>query len=475
MNTKEVESSPVSTSPKGGRVDAFEEYIKQTYYGLGLCMDLDSRPYDGRECASDFDANSKFKVGSAITNKASIDSTHVIINADDHLEYVSPILSDGIEIQHTYIGSGEAYVKTKNLTGNQKLVVDAETGNIVVNEEEREMICSSKKLQFSYIVRTERNGVLEPRIRKYVQLYVNAKMLGERYQEGVTIQNYRSIQDMIESTGIIKFKKNSSLLDGRIEDTDIKVDCYMSQKELSKEILLKGRTCKTKMLFDSTDNSKNQMYSFGNRQLQGNKVSRSNKVKSIEYIYYKRYNKFIECTNVPKTNEFISKYGIENLLQDEDGNHLVRTEYTLNSRKDFERVGIYPFSDENIKKGRVSLGDVLSSLHNHQYLYLEAAKRIDEAYFFELVEITEDGIIEEIMKEKSNRNLISDKLLLAIIKSTFALVVEYDVSFDFACRNALYFATGSKKTKRHLNVMSHLTKVVSETYDRAIEYKSKDK
>lgn len=442
----------------------FTHLIEDRSLVLGLSVESLPRPYDGRENGSKFNPNSNIET----LNKASIDSTHIIISVDDCLEYVSEILSEGVEVQHTYIGTGETYTRTKNLSGNQKLVIDASTNEIVIDEAERNNICSSNKLQFSYIERDEVNGAHGKRTRRYVQIYANAKMLGSRYFEGLTMDNYKIIQDKIESTEIIKFKKGKSLLDGRIEDTDIKVDAYMSNDSFSNEISTRRKTAKSSIMFKATDSKKNQMWQFGERSLQSNNVKDSNKTKAIEYVFIKKYNKLIECTSVNSTNLFIEKFGLSDHLTNDNGDCLIRTEFTLNSRKDYERVGLCMFSEG---KGRVKLGEVLSTLHNYQSLYIESINRIDEAYFYQETVLSEDEIMDDILKRKSNTKLISDKLLLIIIKHTFRMVAFLGASFEFALSDALDHVTAKEGTDRYKKSVSHLEKVVSETYDRAFEYK----
>lgn len=168
---------------------------------------------------------------------------------------------------------------------------------------------------------------------EYLVILVNAKILQERYFEGITKENIKLVYDRLINVQFAKFTYDS-FIQGIGTDIDYKKDLYcnsfisvidQTEKKAKKYSSLKqGVNCFRK--------PNNQGVHFGNRE-----------TAKAAYPFLKFYQKYIELIN--KSSEFYNEY-IEPLKLDIE--NLVRVEFTIKNKEHFVKYKIQNTSLESI-------------------------------------------------------------------------------------------------------------------------------
>lgn len=168
---------------------------------------------------------------------------------------------------------------------------------------------------------------------EYLIILVNAKILQERYFEGITKENIKLVYDRLINVQFAKFTYDS-FMQSICTDIDFKKDLYcnsfisvidqLEKKSKKYSSLNKG--------VKSFRKPKNQGIHFGNRE-----------TATAAYPFLKFYQKHIELIN--KCTVFYSEY-IEPLKLDIE--NLVRVEFTIKNKEHFVKYKIQNTSLESI-------------------------------------------------------------------------------------------------------------------------------
>lgn len=168
---------------------------------------------------------------------------------------------------------------------------------------------------------------------EYLVILVNAKILQERYFEGITKENIKLVYDRLINVQFAKFTYDS-FVEGIGSDYDFKEDLYCNSfipviDQIGKKAKKYSSLNKGVQSYRKKDN---QGIQFGNRGS-----------ASVGYPFLKFYHKFIELNN--KSSIFYNEY-IE--PQKLDIENLVRVEFTIKNKEHFVKYKIQNTSLESI-------------------------------------------------------------------------------------------------------------------------------
>ena len=169
-------------------------------------------------------------------------------------------------------------------------------------------------------------------IEERIVIQVNAKMLGERYFEGITKDNLRVVYDYIMGLGLIQFSYET-FLDGYVYDVDICMDVETDVDVFEKMLrrLVKSVKPSQYRKINSFFRDNNVGVELGTRQ----KSTASNP-------YLKFYAKGLElCHKETRYNKKPNEYGEFNRYWlDDEYYNLGRLELTIKNREMFAELGL---------------------------------------------------------------------------------------------------------------------------------------
>ena len=169
-------------------------------------------------------------------------------------------------------------------------------------------------------------------IEERIVIQVNAKMLGERYFEGITKDNLRVVYDYIMGLGLIQFSYET-FLDGYVYDVDICMDVETDVDVFEKMLrrLVKSVKPSQYRKINSFFRDNNVGVELGTRQ----KSTASNP-------YLKFYAKGLElCHKETRYNKKSNEYGEFNRYWlDDEYYNLGRLELTIKNREMFAELGL---------------------------------------------------------------------------------------------------------------------------------------
>lgn len=165
----------------------------------------------------------------------------------------------------------------------------------------------------------------DQRVKEYLVVLINAKLLKELYFDGITLDNIERVYQEIMRLKKVSFSY-ASFLQAECTDVDFKMDSHDDDfAQIMKEMSVHAKPSKEVnrgiSIFDKKDN---RGIEFGKR---------NNATSS--YPYLKLYDKELELIN--KSGSFYSKH-----LQShkEHINNLIRTEFTIKNKKHFKKYEI---------------------------------------------------------------------------------------------------------------------------------------
>jgi len=221
--------------------------------------------------------------------------------------------------------------------------LEKDTGNVVAGLDERPLvemaICNvtnGVKVRWAKEIRQSGHNKSEER---YV-IQINAKMLCERYFEGININNIRKVYDYLQSFKILEFSYED-FLDGYVYDCDLCYDVTATPEVwngLCKKVHSQVKMEYLKYVPNGwTDNSRNVGLEFNSRN-----------AGTPTHPFIKLYHKGLELTN--NSYDFNQNYIKKNNLP------IGRLEYNFKRRKHFE------YFDVNVTTLRELLGVGMEAL-----------------------------------------------------------------------------------------------------------------
>ena len=204
-----------------------------------------------------------------------------------------------------------------------------ETGEIVESSKFKKEAVESKEIGFSYYFKIEK--IPDHKLggtNKFVTVLMNAKMLKERYFEGITSENINLVYTGLIDLGIIDISEET-FYDARATDIDIKYDSYFKKQPLKANIrqLLTSALSSSKIgkgYKEWIQGEKNVGCEFGRRES-----------SSSANPYFKIYHKETEMRERAKTALFKSAYLDKVNIKD-----LTRIEFTLKDKKMMNDYGL---------------------------------------------------------------------------------------------------------------------------------------
>lgn len=163
---------------------------------------------------------------------------------------------------------------------------------------------------------TYRTGIKRMPGKDYITLIITAKMLKEKYFDGININNIKSIYETIINQNIIYFEYES-LLNALVRDIDICIDLYKEEIQPTNEIFMKIKEkCNLMDRWINIENRNTQQAIYFNERNKG----------SIKRPYLKLYDKGLEL-------ETKSKQFKENYLSQYETDKIIRIEATIKNHK----------------------------------------------------------------------------------------------------------------------------------------------
>ena len=205
---------------------------------------------------------------------------------------------------------------------SHKLVIDGATGEIEKEFEQKRFRHNYDGITTSFGIEEQVTG--EQKVKKYLVVLYNSKLLHERYFEGITSDNIRLVYDRIIALKKVSFSYES-FLDSAGTDVDYKLDTEVKHFDKSIKKLYShvkptkkvGRGC------NCFDKMKNKGIEFGKRE-----------TSTPASPYLKIYHKGLEL--VHNSSIFYRKY----LKGAGDYSNKVRLEFTIKNRKHFKKYCI---------------------------------------------------------------------------------------------------------------------------------------
>lgn len=160
---------------------------------------------------------------------------------------------------------------------------------------------------------------------EYVVFQISAKMLKQRYFEGITSDNYYNIVDDINSFGVLKVEKKD-FLEGLVSDIDICINQLIDIKSLKTAFaFIQQNPNKGKLPLMHYINQNNSLKNTSNLGMDFNKRDKA----SNSAPYCKIYHKGFELLS--KSSEFYNKF--LSPMKASVIDNLVRYEFTIKAHK----------------------------------------------------------------------------------------------------------------------------------------------
>lgn len=246
-------------------------------------------------------------------------------------------------------------IKDESLFGT-RYIVEPTSGNIEDEfKKNREAIRLTGGITVSMAIQKQTTS--EQRLREYLVILVNAKLLKESYFDGITLENAEQIYNEIIALGKVSFSY-TSFLQAECTDVDFKLDRHHSEfhrimKKMRSHAKSSVHVNRGMSYFDKKDN---RGIEFGKRN-----------TATASYPYLKLYAKQLELMN--KSGAFYSKH-----LSHEANyiDNLIRTEFTIKNKSHFRKYDIEDTTLASILSiGQDKLKDILK-----QILSVHLEKRI---------------------------------------------------------------------------------------------------
>ena len=253
---------------------------------------------------------------------------------------IGTIAVDSLKVR---IPIDKVQVVDENLFG-AKYIVDVVTGEIEDIFNKNRYTLKSNGITTSYGI--EKQVDANQKVREYLVILFNSKLLKGRYFDGVTLTNLEVVYGEIISQKVVRFDYND-FLESSATDVDYKLDLIEKNfdgrlKALSLFAIPSKRIGRGINKFDEQTS---QGIEFGKR-----------KTATESYPYLKFYNKTLELLN--KSSEFYTKF-----IKPQDIDNLVRGEATVKNRKQFKKYGIQDTSLKSIVSlSQDKLNEILQSI-----------------------------------------------------------------------------------------------------------------
>ena len=227
-----------------------------------------------------------------------------------------------------------------------KYIIDAASGTIEDTFNKKRHTIKSDGITTSYGVENQVDG--NQKVREYLVILFNSKLLRGQYLEGVTLSNLESVYSAIISQKVVTFDYND-FLESSATDVDYKLD-LIEQNFDDRLKALSLFAIPSKSIgrgINKFDKKTSQGIEFGKRE-----------TATSSYPYLKFYNKTLELLN--NSSEFYGKF-----IKSQDISNLVRCEATIKNRKQFKRYGVEDTSLKSVVGlGQDKLNEILQSVIN---------------------------------------------------------------------------------------------------------------
>jgi len=306
-------------------------------------------------------------------------------------------------------------------------------GEIIEDEEFKKTSLRVSYKGVSTYFRLESQIGGDKRVREYLCVLINSKLLHQRYFEGITFVNVGHLYDTLMTLGVVSFSYDW-FLKSECTDVDFKKDILCTCiGDLVKAMSNFARdTKKTHQGYNVFKQPDNKGIEFGER-----------KTATKDYPFFKVYHKGLQAMSSKKDgmfvfySEFLSEYGY-------DLTNVVRLETTIKNRQHFKRHGIH----------NTTLESLLNMTQEQMQGFFNRAFEVHLNRRTPKVHMTEEEV--ENLKP-------TDTALVIAIKTLMEMGVSFN-QYSNTIDEALYNPKAKYRVKKRLN----------ELYDSYIKGKPKD-
>jgi len=211
-----------------------------------------------------------------------------------------------------------------------RIVVVAETGEEESKFKPNRTTHKADGITTSFGIEAQVSG--EQKVREYLVILFNAKLLKENYFDGITNETIRFLYESIISLNLVSFSFDT-FLQAEATDVDFKLDKVNKEFHRSMKAMRTHAKSSVKINrgINYFDSKKNRGIEFGKRN-----------TATSSYPFLKFYNKELELLN--HSGAFYTKY----IKDNSEIKDLIRCEFTIKNRKHFRKYGIENTSLESI-------------------------------------------------------------------------------------------------------------------------------